>query len=113
MASVGNGLHVLLTPKTCKCRGKTLEQLDRDGPCAVCDWGLGVCALCGAAEIELSRPCPGANPKPGEPVCSRCGGDGIDKTEVDGDGRLTGCACDRCETGRKLAERYQAEAGWD
>jgi hypothetical protein len=42
--------HVLLTRQTCPCKG----QNDR---CPVCEWGLAVCALCGAAEIELDRRC--------------------------------------------------------
>lgn len=53
---VVNG-HVLLTSKTCPCR-----KDDDDRRCPTCDWGLGVCSLCGAAEIELDEPCKGAKP---------------------------------------------------
>lgn len=46
--------HKLLTTKTCKCD----KRSDRE--CPVCDWGLGVCEWCGAAECELDeRDCTG------------------------------------------------------
>jgi hypothetical protein len=47
--------HVLLTVETCKCTRT-------DGQCPVCDWGLGVCAICGAAESQLDEhECKGQN----------------------------------------------------
>lgn len=47
--------HILLTNETCTCN-KSSEQ-----NCPVCDGGLGVCAVCGAAECELldMPECPG------------------------------------------------------
>ena len=45
--------HELFTPATCPCDKRS------DTPCPVCDMGLGVCRLCGAAEIDLDNPCPG------------------------------------------------------
>ena len=46
--------HKLLTTQTCKCD----KRSDRE--CSVCDWGLGVCEWCGAAECELDeRDCTG------------------------------------------------------
>lgn len=46
-----NGGHVLLNAMTCPC-DKSSERL-----CVVCDWGLAVCANCGAGESELERKC--------------------------------------------------------
>ncbi len=46
----------MLTPDTCGCRKKPGYDPDFD-QCPVCDWGLGVCAKCGAAEIDLYDPC--------------------------------------------------------
>lgn len=43
--------HVLITPATCRCKRYA------DYPCSICDGGLAVCSLCGAAEIELDGPC--------------------------------------------------------
>ncbi|MGZ8233205.1 hypothetical protein, partial [Methylobacter tundripaludum] len=43
--------HILLTPQTCGCDKRS------ETPCPVCDWGLAVCANCGAAESELDAPC--------------------------------------------------------
>lgn len=54
--------HVLLTTADCDCDKKS------DAECPVCDWGLGVCKLCNAAEIELEQPCPGKRQ-----ICRRCG----------------------------------------
>ena len=54
--------HVLLTSATCPCRHRPDEEareLDRPTRCLVCDGGLAICALCGAAEIELDEPCAG------------------------------------------------------
>ena len=45
--------HILTTPQTCDCDKQS------DIPCPVCDWGLGICKVCGAAEVELDeRDCP-------------------------------------------------------
>lgn len=45
---VGKGnTHVLATEKGCKC--------DDSGRCPICDHGLGLCIICGAAEIELDK----------------------------------------------------------
>jgi len=30
---------------------------NEDSSCAICDGGLAICKLCGAAEIELDGPC--------------------------------------------------------
>lgn len=54
MADTING-HVLMTSKTCSC--KDVKLVDRTNNCPVCDWGLGVCVNCGAAEIGLDKPC--------------------------------------------------------
>lgn len=65
--------HVLLTPETCDC-GRT-----SDGKCPVCDWGLGVCAVCGGAESELTgTECPGEKRKavPYWNPCPMCDGMG-------------------------------------
>lgn len=43
------------------------------------------------------------------PSCKKCNDTGIDQSETDGDGRLTGCACD-CPIGEKLMAEYEAEA---
>lgn len=45
--------HQLIEPKDCD------QKLHRDDDtgCPVCHWGLGVCAVCGAAEVELAQPC--------------------------------------------------------
>jgi len=43
--------HILMTPQICPC-DKT-----SDIPCPVCDMGLAVCCVCGAAEIELDKSC--------------------------------------------------------
>ena len=54
--------HVLLTSATCPCRHRPDEEArdpDRPTRCLVCDGGLAICALCGAAEIELDEPCAG------------------------------------------------------
>lgn len=50
--------HILRTPKTCTCRGTGQE-----GHCPTCDWGLSVCSVCGAAEVELDVPCTGNKPR--------------------------------------------------
>lgn len=50
--------HVLFTTESCNCGGKT-------GRCPVCDYGLGVCMLCNAAEIELYDSCPVAESRHG------------------------------------------------
>jgi hypothetical protein len=50
---VNNG-HPLLTRSTCPCD----KQRDHEN-CPTCDWGLGICAVCGAAEIDLRIPCTG------------------------------------------------------
>jgi hypothetical protein len=48
--------HTCITPKTCKYT----HELDN---CPVCDWGLAICSVCGAGEIQLyEHPC-----KPKEP----------------------------------------------
>lgn len=52
--------HVLLTSSTCPCRHRPDEEARDTGRptrCLVCDGGLAICALCGAAEIELDKPC--------------------------------------------------------
>ena len=41
--------HVLLEPKDCPCDG--------DPFCNICEGGLGLCRVCGKAEIELDEPC--------------------------------------------------------
>lgn len=54
--------HVLLTSATCPCRHRPDEEARDTGRpprCLVCDGGLAICALCGAAEIELDEPCTG------------------------------------------------------
>jgi hypothetical protein len=48
--------HILLESKDCDRRAHT----DYDTSCPVCHHGLGVCAKCGAAEIELEEPCLGS-----------------------------------------------------
>lgn len=46
--------HILKNSEDCGCDGMS-------GKCPVCDWGLGVCKICGLAECQLDeRPdCPG------------------------------------------------------
>jgi hypothetical protein len=57
--------HVIKTPAMCECRTKTTEELERVGRrCPTCDWELAVCALCGMAEAELDKPCPGKKAEP-------------------------------------------------
>lgn len=51
MAQVVNG-HVLVEAEDCPCR-----RTPDSRACPVCDWGLGICSVCGAAEIELDQPC--------------------------------------------------------
>lgn len=41
--------HILHTSLTCPC------DKENDSPCVVCDWGLAVCRICGAAECELNE----------------------------------------------------------
>ena len=61
--------HVLLTPKTCGC-----SKFNDDGRCPVCDWGLGVCAKCGAGESELDGLCLSpVGQDPGAECCAECG----------------------------------------
>jgi hypothetical protein len=48
-------------------------------------------------------------PTPDDEPCPHCDGTGIDKRETDGDGRMTGCACD-CLVGQMLMAKYEAEA---
>jgi len=44
--------HILTTNKTCSC------DKNSDIQCPVCDHGLGICLVCGAAEIQMEeRPC--------------------------------------------------------
>lgn len=43
--------HVMLTRAECQARRKHNPD---DRNCPVCDWELGVCRDCGAAEIELT-----------------------------------------------------------
>jgi hypothetical protein len=52
MVGVSRRGHKLLTPETCKCNKNS------DQKCPVCDWGLGVCEWCGAAESQLDNNCP-------------------------------------------------------
>lgn len=55
-AQDGRG-HVVLNRSCVSC----VENLDPDRRCAVCDGALSVCALCGAAEVELfNKACKGA-----------------------------------------------------
>ena len=44
--------HVLIEPKDCDCRTRCPDE-DWYRGCPVCDHGLGVCKVCGAAEVEL------------------------------------------------------------
>lgn len=70
--------HVLLTKETCDCGRSS------DGKCPVCDWGLGVCAVCGGAESELvGTECPGVHRtvKPLWP-CTKCEGMGRDRNNA-------------------------------
>ncbi|MDE2104242.1 MAG: hypothetical protein KGL39_43800 [Patescibacteria group bacterium] len=41
--------HVLHTIFTCPC------DKESDSPCCICDMGLAVCRICGAAECELDE----------------------------------------------------------
>lgn len=43
--------HRIKERSDCNCRRD-------DERCPTCDWGLGVCADCGMAEVELDEPCP-------------------------------------------------------
>lgn len=47
------GGHRFKTPADCT------HSTEFDGSCPVCDGGLSVCLVCGAAEGELPRECPG------------------------------------------------------
>ena len=71
--------HVLLTPKTCNCNRD-------DGRCPVCDWGLSVCAICGAAESQLDN------------ECEKCEGTGKlrNNTWGNGVGTLDKIDCNEC-----------------
>ena len=40
--------HTLKTRETCNCKKDS-------GRCPVCDWGLGVCLVCNAAECQLDE----------------------------------------------------------
>ena len=51
MSKIVNG-HILIEPKDGH------EHKDPDEDCRVCDHGLLICKVCGAAEIELDQPCP-------------------------------------------------------
>lgn len=44
--------HKLKTPAECDC-----DKTSSYPPCPICDWGLAVCSVCGAAESELDKPC--------------------------------------------------------
>ena len=68
--------HVLVTPQTCDC-DKTAE----DPRCPVCDWGLGVCSVCGGGEADLvGTECPGKKPKVKPQACVACEGMGRSST---------------------------------
>lgn len=80
--------HVLLTPKTCPC-----DKSTEDRQCPVCDWGLGVCSVCGGGEADLvGTDCPGRKPvmtqtavgKPKVPLwpCPNCEGLGRTKNNT-------------------------------
>ncbi len=51
-AKVKAGGHQMLTPKECRERNPNSRAHDQC-ICPVCDGGLGVCKVCGAAEAEL------------------------------------------------------------
>jgi hypothetical protein len=46
--------------------GHILKQCDgscpEDNPCTICIWGASICSICGAAEVELEKPCTGKKP---------------------------------------------------
>ena len=42
--------HTLLQPRDCE-----QTAFHRDGSCPICDGGLGLCQVCGAAEEELAQ----------------------------------------------------------
>lgn len=46
--------HALYTPTNCPYDHKIL-----DGCCPVCDGGLSICKICGAAEVTLDQACVG------------------------------------------------------
>lgn len=56
--------HILKTIETC------IHENRENVICPVCDWGLGVCSICGAAECELDEySCEEFKAKRNGPVC--------------------------------------------
>jgi hypothetical protein len=63
--------HILMRARIdCSCAGYEIDDDHKE--CPVCEWGAGICKVCGAAEGQLMDMC-------------ECPGEGVQWRDADGD----------------------------